>query len=488
MARLDRWSTASFKKMLWQKTNVSLISGAKTCNLWRKDAQSLVQRRAPRTCRRDSGTNHAKNAWTIFLFWSPLALTWLMMASEGPALAAIVARLAEPKANLAAFGVSIAVAIIIEAPVIMIMSASTALARDRRSFMMLRSFTFLLNLAITLVMVFLLFTPAMGYLLRSLIGLPEEVAKLAENALILFLPWPAAIGYRRFYHGVLIRFGRTRLVACGTAIRLSSMTVTACLLYFNGTLPGASVAAASLATGVTVEAIAARLMAVGVVRRLLATESSPEAGQTPLTYREIIRFYFPLALTSTISLTMQPMVIFFVGKARSPLESLAVLPVVNALVFVFRAVGLSYQEAAIALIGDGDENRGIVRNFAFSLALATALGLGLIAWTPLSRIWFEDISGLTPALADFAIGPARILTPIVALSVLLSYQRAVLVTLRRTVPLTWSTVIEVTGAAAVLFITIKPFGMIGATAAAIALLAGRVLGNVYLIGPCVKRG
>ena len=69
-----------------------------------------------------------------FVFWSPLAMTWFMMALEGPILAAIVARLAEPKANLAAHGVAFAIAIIIEAPVIMMMSASTALAGDRDSF------------------------------------------------------------------------------------------------------------------------------------------------------------------------------------------------------------------------------------------------------------------------------------------------------------------------------------------------------------------
>ncbi|MCK4558957.1 MAG: hypothetical protein KAV45_04180 [Calditrichia bacterium] len=38
----------------------------------------------------------------ISIFWLPLAATWLMMAFEGPFLAAIIARLAEPKFNLAA--------------------------------------------------------------------------------------------------------------------------------------------------------------------------------------------------------------------------------------------------------------------------------------------------------------------------------------------------------------------------------------------------
>ena len=47
---------------------------------------------------------------STFRFWLPLAATWLMMAAEGPTLTAVIARLADPKLNLAAFGVTWATA------------------------------------------------------------------------------------------------------------------------------------------------------------------------------------------------------------------------------------------------------------------------------------------------------------------------------------------------------------------------------------------
>jgi hypothetical protein len=68
-----------------------------------------------------------------------------MMAIEGPFLAAVIARLPDPKFNLAAWGVAFAFAILVEAPIIMIMSASTALAEDAASFLKLRNFTYILN-------------------------------------------------------------------------------------------------------------------------------------------------------------------------------------------------------------------------------------------------------------------------------------------------------------------------------------------------------
>jgi progressive ankylosis protein len=50
-----------------------------------------------------------------------------MMAAVGPFLAALIARLADPKHNLAAFGVAFSLAVLVESPILMIMGAATAL-------------------------------------------------------------------------------------------------------------------------------------------------------------------------------------------------------------------------------------------------------------------------------------------------------------------------------------------------------------------------
>ena len=75
--------------------------------------------------------------------------------------------------------------------------------------------------------------------------------------------------------------------------------------------------------------------------------------------------------------------------------------------FIFRSVGLAYQEVGIALMGDHGEGFLPLRRFAGSLGTAVAVGLGLIAWTPLGRLWFEAVAGLAPELADFAMIPTR---------------------------------------------------------------------------------
>jgi hypothetical protein len=420
----------------------------------------------------------------IFVFWLPMAVTWVMMALEAPFLAAVIARLADPKENLAAFGVAFAVAILVESPVIMILSASTALVAGRVSFHRLRRFTYALNDGQTLLMIAMLLTPAWRDFAGGVIGLPPRVVDLTQNALLVLVPWPAAIGYRRFYQGLLIRNRQTRRVAYGTVVRLSTMAVTGLAMYRLTDLPGALVGASALSVGVSFEAAASRLMSIGAVRAILRDDRPAETD--PPTYPHIARFYLPLALTSMIGLAVHPMVTFFMGHARFALESLAVLPVVSSLSFVFRSVGLSYQEVAIALLAQNARNVAPVGRFGLWLGGLSSLTMGAIAFTPLAGWWFEDVSGLSTGLAAFALPPTRVLTLLPALSVLLSLQRAVLVHGRKTTPVIWATAIEVAGIVSVLVWLIGMRDAVGVTAAAIAFIVGRLGGNLYLGPPCVR--
>lgn len=419
----------------------------------------------------------------IFLFWLPLAATWLMMSVEGPFLTAVIARLTSPEYNLAAFGVAFSFALLAEAPVIMMMSAAVALVNDRSSYLRLRSFTHALNASVTLTLALLLMPPVFGFVSDTLLGLPDEVADRTWLALLVLFPWPGAIGFRRFYQGVLIRHGQTRRVAYGTIVRLVTMSGVALLLVRLTEIQGAVVGAAALSSGVVAEAIASRVMANQAVRALM--EEDADSAET-LKYSEIIRFYIPLALTTLLALGVHPLLTFFVSNGRLALESLAVFPVVSSLIFVFRSIGLAYQEVGIALMGEHDENFLALRRFAFSLGLVVVTGLGLIAWTPLGRLWFELISGLSPELARFALTPARILVLIPGLAVILSFQRAVLVHAKKTMPVTAATVIEVGGIIAVLSIGIFVLDAVGVVAAAFALLIGRAGANLYLL-PILRR-
>lgn len=420
---------------------------------------------------------------SILQFWWPLASTWLLMAAEGATLAAILARLAMPTENLAAYGVAFAFAIIVESPVILLMSASTALVRDAQGYRALARFTWRLELAVTAAMLVLVLPPVWGTIAR-LMGLDPVVADLVHGALLFLLPWPAAIGDRRFHQGLLIRGNRTGKVAVGTVARVSAMLAVAIGCALLTGLPGASVAGAALSAGVITEMLVVRRMVAPIVGPL--REQARALGETvpdSLSQRAIGRFYLPLALTSLIALASQPIITFFMGRAPRSLESLAVLPVIHGLTFLFRALALSYQEVGIALLGDDGEFYRPVRRVALGLMIAVAVVLGTIAFTPLSGVWLGRVAGLPPALADFARLPLQLYALLPSLSVLQSWQRALLVHGRNTGPLGPATAIEVVLLASSLAVLTLGMQVDGAVAAAVATMVGRMAGLLVLVPP-----
>lgn len=414
----------------------------------------------------------------ILRFWIPLSATWLMMAVEGPILTSVIARLPDPAFNLAAYGVAVALAMFIESPVIMLLSTSVALGADRNAVERLRDFMWRLNALVTAGMFVVSIPWVYDVVTLDVIRLPQPVAARMYWAIVCLIPWPAAIGYRRFYQGLLIRSGLTRRVAYGTVVRIITMAASATVMVLWTSIPGTVLGAISLSTGVVCEAIATRRMARGVMRRF---RDQDRAACAPApAYSEIMQFYTPLAMTSVIGFVVTPILAFFLGRAPMSVESLAVLPVVDSFVFLFRSFGFSYQEVGIALMGDRRQNLPALRRVGFMISVATTAILLVIAFTPLVTVLYQGIYGLSATLADFAVIPTMILVPLPALAVLYSLQRAVLISARRNVEVTISTVLEVGLIAVVMAILVATWNPVGAVSAATAMIVGRLVANAYL--------
>lgn len=416
----------------------------------------------------------------VVTFWLPLAATWLMMAAEGPYLTAIVARMQDPARALAGFGVALSLALLIESPIMMLLSASAALVRDRTSYLALRQFSVLMNGVVTAAMGLLAVPRVFAFVARDLMALPADVARLAHVATTILILWPAAIGVRRFYQGILVRHGLTRRVAYGTIVRLVSMSIAAGLLAWSRPpgMSGAAIGATALLCGVVGEAAASRWMVHRLIGRLLQNDRADDT--TLVGTRRIGRFYFPLALTSVLAMATGPLVTFGLARGRLPLDSLAVWPVILALLFVFRSGGIAFQEVGIALAGTDSARERVVTRTAAGIGALASAGLAMLAFTPLAELWIGRVSGLSDRLTSFSLLPLRLLALYPLLEYLLSVQRVRWIVHRRTGAVTVATAIETVGLAGALFLAVGPFAMTGAVAGAVAMLFGRISANLYL--------
>lgn len=361
--------------------------------------------------------------------WWPLAASWLLMSFEQPMANIVVARLAEPEINLAAWGsIVFPLSLVIEAPIIMLLAASTALSRDWASYRWLRRAMLILGAALTALHLMVALSPLYYVVVGGLIGAPAATVEPARLGLILMVPWSGSIAYRRFNQGVLIRFGHSRAVGIGTLVRLGSEVLVLGSGYLLGTLPGTVVAGSAIAVGVVSEALYTGLRVRPVLRDQVLP--APPAAE-PLSLGRFLRFYIPLSLTSLLYLLVQPIGSAALSRMPAALDSLAVWPVASGLLFLFRSLGMAYNEVVVALLDRPYAFRAL-RRFTVMLAALTTAGVLLVAATPLATLWFGTISALRAPLVELAGSAFWLVLPVPGLNALQSWFQGTIVHSQRT--------------------------------------------------------
>ena len=360
---------------------------------------------------------------TIAKVWWPLAASWVMMAAEQPVLSAFIARLPQPEINLAAYGgVVFPLALIVEAPIIMLLAASVGLSRDMQSFLRIRKFMMLSGLILTCLQLLVAVTPLYYVVVRQIIGAPEEIIEPARWGLILILPWTWSIAYRRFSQGILIRYGHSDAVGVGTIIRISTIVIVMVIGYLTRWFAGVMVASFAQGFAVLLEAIYAHFRTKPVIQYELKLETKKEE----LTWKAFFNYYIPLAMTSFVTMLWSPICSMALSRLPSPLESLAVWPVLSGVIFLFRSFGVAFNEVVVALM----ERKGMshnLRTFAVFMIVVMTIILTAIAFTPAAHFLFVDITALPEEFADLAIKAFSLTLIVPCLATLQSwYQGAIL--------------------------------------------------------------
>jgi hypothetical protein len=106
-------------------------------------------------------------------------------------------------------------------------------------------------------------------------------------------------------------------------------------------------------------------------------------------------------MTSLLTLLIQPLGSAALGRMPRALESLAAWPVVSGLIFMLRSMGVAFNEVVVALLDEPLSTKSL-RRYTMLLSIGTTGALVLIAATPLSRLWLQNFSGLSPELATLA--------------------------------------------------------------------------------------
>ncbi|MFT4511412.1 MAG: hypothetical protein ACI89X_003799 [Planctomycetota bacterium] len=379
--------------------------------------------------------------------WWPLASSWLLMGVEMPMLAVAMTRMPGGDPHLAALGALVyPLSVLIEAPIIMLLAASTALVRNLDIHEQLRRFAHVAAAVLTVIHVLVAFTPVFDFIALDLIGVPKEIVEPGRIGMQIMTPWTWTIAYRRFQQGVLIRCEQSKLVVYGTMIRLAANVLVLAVGLSVGTWSGIVVGTIGIVCGVTAEAIWAgwcfHRFAKPKLReqQLTRLKLDPNHVEAPLTGRKFAAFYIPLAFTPLITIVIQPIGSWAMSKMPDPLMSLAAWPAVYGIVFLTRTAGYAFNEVVVALAGKPGGHKAL-RQCGYGIALAATVVLLVLAVTPIGEWWFGTVTGLSPELTALASASLLVAILMPGYAVAQNYHQGVLVHNQRTRAITEAVVL-----------------------------------------------
>ena len=130
----------------------------------------------------------------IFALWMPLAGSWFLMGVETPMLTAFVARMAAPEITLASWGSLIyPISLAIEGPIIMLLTASTALVKDRLAYQTLFRYMLIMSLVLSVLHLLVAFTPLYYGLAEGILRVPDALIEPGRIGLQIMTPWLSLI-------------------------------------------------------------------------------------------------------------------------------------------------------------------------------------------------------------------------------------------------------------------------------------------------------
>ena len=410
----------------------------------------------------------------IVSLWVPLALSSLMMSIANPIVSAGATRLPNPAVNLAAHGLTQDIAILLESPILMILSCSVSLVRSRTSYELLKRFVTHLTLLLTVLSALVYFTPIYDVLFLRILGVPAEVAQTARPALRVMLLWPFAVGWRRLFQGVLIYRGQSRLVGLGTVFRLLALTGTVAIGVASHRLSGALIGGLAMAASVMVEMAVAAWWAMPLIRTDIETVANDPPGHHGMDYGRLCLFYLPLAGTDMMRVLSRPLTSASIARTANATLSLATWPVASGFSHLLAAGSMAVQEVVLALVSNSESQRRL-RVFALTLGVVLSLLLGIAVTTPVVRVYLRSFLGVSQDIERLAIPTLYSLLLMPFLLVLRSLLRGTLIWQRHSVHVQAGMFVNLVALAALLVSGMRSLAIPGVVVAAMATVVAEVL-------------
>jgi hypothetical protein len=308
-------------------------------------------------------------------FYWPLTLTGLAMLLARQCENGILARYPDAANELAVFAYAWSCFFLFNAALVFVPQMVNRLARSGQSRRICFRFVLITCVLLTLPLAVTAFVPGGRFVISTLFDVGSDDLGVIVLYLKFLTPMVFVNGFRNYCIGLLIQARRTLLV---TIFNIVYLAIIICMLIYGftaGWRPVITLAAGQITAGL------AHLIAVGLAQAVTAKREKEDSAQAALLgYGEILRFFWPVALTSTMFSLSRPILYSFLSRTPNAAMSVASLRVAFDLAMIFHS--------------PANQARDLFVTFGFK----DREGLGLF----MTRVML----GLTAAMVVFAATPA----------------------------------------------------------------------------------
>ena len=362
----------------------------------------------------------------LLKLFAPLAISGIFFPLARPIVNAAIARADNPEIGLAAYSVAFSLTIPLLSPLFGLRQIVTSLAVDQDMIRKLGSVTLTLAALATVPLTIVAIPSVYLWVARNIVGVPDEIALVGPPIMLVLITAPIISVARGYYQGILVKYGQANAIGYGAFFYLVfSVTIAFPMIIWLGMEGGLSAVVAF-----TVASVAYAFIVWVPYRRVLR-ERIPERDEAvpneDRNQRAIYRQYYPLAVSSILMATVEPLIQTAIARSPGSQTALAAYPVLISLTWLSRVHLWNAQQLVIARV-ESWSNYLDVRRFITLTTLITTAMLGCLMIPAVSEWIFGTLIGLRGPVKDLAVLGFPIAFTIPALQAVRSFYYGTLIT------------------------------------------------------------
>ena len=303
-----------------------------------------------------------------------------------------LARYPDAATELAVFAIAISIFHMFDLALEFAPQTVNTLGRSRQARRLVLRFLVAVGVVFTVLLSIVGYTRFGQSLLATFFNLSGDMLRKVLVYLRVLSPLLLINAFRHFCIGLLIQVRFTGIVTLLNGVYLAAI-ISILVLGFRLGWPALRTVSASILVASTAHLV----LSLAAVRFYYDREDDPDA--VPIDYREVMRFFWLVSVTSIVFGLSRPLIYVFVSRTPNATEAIAALRVSFELVHIFQNAVNQLRNFFVTF---GFEDLSAVRWFAIKIMLGVIAMLLLIAATPIGNFIFQTLLGVKGEILKMA--------------------------------------------------------------------------------------